>query len=70
LIAAFAFSVLIHACSVTVVVLLAEAMNLSALVGPLQYALAGSISILVSTIPVTPGGLGIGEGAFQHLASS
>jgi glycosyltransferase 2 family protein len=67
LIAAFAISVVIQLCLAFVVVLLAEAMDLSASIGPLQYALAASISILASAIPITPGGLGVGEGAFQHL---
>jgi uncharacterized protein (TIRG00374 family) len=67
LIVGFALSVFIQLCSAFVVVLLAEAMNLSNSIGPLQYALAASISILASAIPITPGGLGVGEGAFQHL---
>ena len=67
LIVGFALSVVIQLCSAFVVVLLAEAMDLSNSIGPLQYALAASISILASAIPITPGGLGVGEGAFQHL---
>jgi len=67
LIAAFALSVLIQSCTIAMVVLLANAMNLSHSIGLLQYALAASISILAGAIPITPGGLGVGEGAFQNL---
>jgi glycosyltransferase 2 family protein len=67
LIAAFALSVVIQLCAALVVVLLAAAMDLSNAIGPLQYALAASTSILASAIPITPGGLGVGETAFQHL---
>jgi glycosyltransferase 2 family protein len=67
LIATFGLSVVIQICSVAALVLLAESMNLSAIMGPLQYALAGLLSNLVSAVPVTPGGLGVGEAAFQHF---
>jgi len=67
LLRAFALSLVIQACSIAAVVLLADSMELSNLMGPLQYSLAGSLAILASAIPVTPGGIGVGEGAFQHL---
>jgi len=67
LIVGFALSVVIQLCSALVVVLFVEAMHLSNSIGPLRYALAASISILASAIPITPGELGVGEGAFQHL---
>jgi glycosyltransferase 2 family protein len=60
-------SFIIQLCTVSAIVLISHALALSHLIGPVQYALSASISILANAVPITPGGLGVGEGAFQQL---
>jgi len=64
---AFLLSFIIQLCTAAAIALLADAMKLSPSIGPMQYAVAGSTALLAGAIPITPGGLGIGEGAFQAL---
>jgi uncharacterized protein (TIRG00374 family) len=60
---ALLLSVVIVGFAVGPIVLIAEAMPF---VGPsaLDYGIAGLYALIANSLPVTPGGLGIGEGAF------
>ena len=60
---ALLLSVMIVACAVGPIVLIAEA---TPFVGPsaADYGIAGLYALIANSLPVTPGGLGIGEGAF------
>jgi uncharacterized membrane protein YbhN (UPF0104 family) len=66
-IAAVALSILIQALSVAAVVVVASEMRLDGLLGPSEYALAASLSLLANAVPLSPGGLGVGEAAFDQL---
>jgi uncharacterized protein (TIRG00374 family) len=60
---AMLISVVIVGCAVGPIVLIAEAMSFT---GPtaVDYGIAGLYALIANSLPVTPGGLGIGEGAF------
>jgi uncharacterized protein (TIRG00374 family) len=60
---AMLLSVVIVGCAVGPIVLIAEAMSFA---GPtaVDYGIAGLYALIANSLPVTPGGLGIGEGAF------
>lgn len=61
-------SIMIVACAVGPIVLIAEAMPFS---GPstIAYATAGLYALLANSLPITPGGIGIGEGAFASACA-
>ena len=63
MIIALLLSVVIVGFAVLPIVLIAEAMPFA---GPsaLDYGIAGLYALIANSLPVTPGGLGIGEGAF------
>lgn len=63
MILALLLSVVIVAFAVVPIIVIAEAMPFT---GPsaLDYAIAGLYALIANSLPVTPGGLGIGEGAF------
>lgn len=56
-------SVVIMGVAVGPIVLIAEAMAFTG-PSPGDYAIAGIYALLANSLPLTPGGLGIGEGAF------
>ncbi|HEY3919002.1 MAG TPA: lysylphosphatidylglycerol synthase transmembrane domain-containing protein [Stellaceae bacterium] len=60
---AFLLSIIIVALATGPIVLIAEAMPFA---GPsaLDYGIAGLYALIANSVPITPGGLGIGEGAF------
>ncbi len=60
---ALLLSVAIVALAVGPIVLIAEAMEFGGL-SVLEYGIAGLYALIANTLPVTPGGLGIGETAF------
>jgi len=65
---AMLLSVVIVGCAVGPIVLIAEAMPFASpnFVSPsaADYGIAGLYALIANSLPVTPGGLGIGEGAF------
>jgi len=65
---ALLLSAAIVALAVGPIVLIAEAMPLA---GPsaLDYGIAGLYALIANSLPVTPGGLGIGEGAFASACA-
>jgi hypothetical protein len=67
IVAALALSTLIHGLAVTAVIVVAGQIHFTALLGPLQYAFAASLTLLTNALPLSPGGLGIGEAAFDQL---
>lgn len=60
---AMLLSVVIVGCAVGPIVLIAEAMPFAG-PSPADYGIAGLYALIANSLPVTPGGLGIGEGAF------
>lgn len=64
--AALLLSVLIMSLTVAPIVLVAEAVPFA---GPsaADYAIAGLYALIANSLPVTPGGLGIGEGTFASV---
>jgi uncharacterized protein (TIRG00374 family) len=65
---ALMLSVVIVGCAVGPIVMIAEAMPFAGhdFVSPsaVDYGIAGLYALIANSLPVTPGGLGIGEGAF------
>lgn len=55
-----------HALTVLAIVLLAHGVGISN-IGDVQLAMAGALAILANHVPLTPGGLGIGEASFAEL---
>lgn len=66
--ASIGISVVQFVLAVAAVTLLGWAMNFHAL-SPSSYAVASVWSILANALPVTPGGLGVGEAAFAKAAT-
>lgn len=67
LVAAFALSVVQFVIVVVTLMILGHAMEFDAL-SKIGYAIAGILAIVANAIPLTPGGLGIGETAFAQIA--
>ncbi len=63
---ALVISVAIAVLSVAPIVLIAEAMQIGTL-SLLGYAVAGLYALIANSLPVTPGGLGVGEAAFASV---
>jgi glycosyltransferase 2 family protein len=61
-------SILVHGKNLAILVLLAKLMSIGDL-GIWEFAIAGSVSFLINFLPLTPGGIGIGESAFALLSS-
>lgn len=61
-----ALGVASHALVVLAIVILARAMNMAALSGP-ELSLAATLAVLANQVPITPGGLGIGETSFAEI---
>jgi uncharacterized membrane protein YbhN (UPF0104 family) len=62
-----ALSILVHGKNLVILVFLAKSMSIGDL-GVWEFAIAGSVSFLVNFLPLTPGGIGIGESAFAQLS--
>lgn len=63
---ALLISVALAALAVAPIVLIAEAMQIGTL-SLLGYGIAGLYALIANSLPVTPGGLGIGEAAFASV---
>ena len=59
-------SILVHVLTLAVLTLLAWGIGLGG-VSLWKYAVAGALTVVVNVLPITPGGLGIGEAAFSQL---
>jgi len=66
LLACLALGMLGHVLVLTAIAILAAGSGVTALTVP-QLALAGSIGVLINQIPLTPGGLGVGELGFAQV---
>lgn len=66
LLAALGMSVLIHTVAVTCIAIIGSSLGLGFL-APIDYAFAAPWAWLASLLPVTPGGLGVGEAAFDRI---
>jgi len=66
LLAALSISVLNHAILVVCIMILGSSMNPEFL-SPINYAFAAPWAWLANLMPVTPGGLGVGEAAFDRI---
>jgi len=60
-------SIVVHGKDLAILAILARVMGIGGM-DPWQYAIVGSITFLVNYLPLTPGGLGVGEAAFSQLA--
>lgn len=67
LLAGLALSVIGQGLILAVIVCLASGMATGGLLGVTDYMVAGTLGLLSNTIPLTPGGLGIGEGMFDQV---
>ncbi len=65
LVAAVAISLTAHALSVTVIALLAEAMSPGSMAWVMFFVIP--LGFMANAVPLTPGGLGVGEAAFERL---
>jgi uncharacterized protein (TIRG00374 family) len=63
ILACLAISLIIVSLVAVVVVVIAAAMEVGGL-SPIEYGIAGVYAMIANSLPFTPGGLGIGEGAF------
>lgn len=59
-------SLVVHVSRLLVIYILAISMGMGG-VNVVTYVLAGSMSLLANFIPITPGGIGIGEAAFAQI---
>ena len=66
LVASVGLSILLHTLTLGGIVVVAYAMGLAD-VSWWKYALAGTMSLVANSLPVTPGGVGIGEAAFSQF---
>lgn len=64
--AAFGLSVLVHACTLAAVVLIAVTMNIGQL-GVADYVFATPLTLVANAVPLTPNGIGVGEAAFDQI---
>jgi len=60
-------SILVHGKNLVILALLAKSMSIGD-PGIWGFAIAGSVSFLINFLPLTPGGIGIGESAFAQLS--
>jgi hypothetical protein len=60
-------SVLVHAITLAVLALLARHIGLGG-ISLWKYGFAGALTLVINALPITPGGLGVGEAAFSQLA--
>lgn len=67
MLALFALSVLMFVMLLEAIRLLGIAMQFDALSRP-QYYSAGALAMIANSLPLTPGGLGVGEAAFAQIA--
>jgi glycosyltransferase 2 family protein len=66
LVLTLAASIVLHSLTLGCLAILASGLGLGD-VSAWKYALAGSMTLVVNALPVTPGGIGIGEAAFSQL---
>jgi uncharacterized membrane protein YbhN (UPF0104 family) len=66
LLTAFALALIIQILLVFAVAILADALKIGTL-GAADMMLAVPLTLLVNTLPLTPGGIGIGEAAFDQI---
>jgi uncharacterized membrane protein YbhN (UPF0104 family) len=66
LLAAFAVSLVIHACVVTAIVAIGSAARIGQLT-PADYLFAVPLTLVANAIPLTPNGIGVGEAAFDQI---
>jgi uncharacterized membrane protein YbhN (UPF0104 family) len=66
--ACLGLSLAVHALSVAAIVVIAGSLSIGVL-GPADYLIVAPLSVFVNALPVTPGGLGVGEAAFGQLAA-
>jgi uncharacterized protein (TIRG00374 family) len=62
-----ALSILVHGKNLVILAFLSKSMSIGDL-GVWEFAIAGSASFLINFLPLTPGGIGIGESAFAQLS--
>jgi uncharacterized protein (TIRG00374 family) len=66
--ACLGLSLAVHSLSVAAIVVIAGSLSIGVL-SSADYLIVAPLSVLVNTLPVTPGGLGVGEAAFGKLAA-
>ena len=59
-------SIVAHALTLAALTLLAWGIGLGS-VSLWKYAVAGALTVVINALPITPGGLGVGEAAFSQL---
>ncbi len=64
--AGIGLSVVLHGLTIICLVIIAAGIGLGD-VSAWKYALAGTLSLVVNSLPVTPGGVGMGEAAFSQF---
>jgi len=65
--AALVISILVHAKNIVSLLIIAEIV-LAKAVEPVGVAISGFVAFLTNFIPLTPGGIGLGEAAFSQIA--
>lgn len=65
----YGLSLIVHATRLIVIYILAISMGMGD-VNVFTYVLAGIVSFLANFLPITPGGLGIGEAAFTQIVGT
>lgn len=69
LVASVVISMLVSFLLIGSIVIVAEGHGWQGL-EPLDYAVAAVVALLASTVPITPGGIGIAEGTFDYMCST
>jgi len=70
LLASVGISVVCHASLVVMIILCARAVAPDAAVPAATYFVVGPLGLFANAVPLTPGGLGVGETAFRELLST
>lgn len=67
LVLGWGLSILVHGKNLVILAVLAKAMGIGDL-EPWEIAVVGTVTFLINFLPLTPGGIGVGEAAFCQLA--
>jgi uncharacterized protein (TIRG00374 family) len=69
LFAAYILSLIVHLKNIIVLMMIIE-VTINNSLGLVESLIAGTVTFIINFIPFTPGGLGVGEMAFGHLANA
>jgi uncharacterized protein (TIRG00374 family) len=69
LLTAWLLSLINISCAITAMLIIADAMEIGSLTW-MENVIVATLSLIINAVPLTPGGLGLGEAGYAHLANS